>query len=303
MATSVYFNNQGASREQFLVEDLINESIRNHGIDVYYMPRDSRSSTDELFGDDPVKSYTQAIKIDMYLETTSDFEGNEEFFSKFGLEISKGVKMSVARRTFEKYVTAVVPSRNVPKEGDLIFLPIQQKLMELKFVEQEKNFFQLGKTGFRPGNRVGIEAYKNAYMFGLSMELFKYNGELIDTGYTEIDSIGDARAYAVEYTLTAGGSGTFRNGDIAYQGASLATATAKGTVIDWNVNTRILKIKHIKGAFTSNTSIVTSGGVSWTLSSGDAMEDANDPQEDNVRIENEAINILDFSEQNPFGEP
>lgn len=303
MATSVYFNNQGASREQFLVEDLINESIRNHGIDVYYMPRDSRSSTDELFGDDPVKSYTQAIKIDMYLETTSDFEGNEEFFSKFGLEISKGVKMSVARRTFEKYVTAVVPSRNVPKEGDLIFLPIQQKLMELKFVEQEKNFFQLGKTGFRPGNRVGIEAYKNAYMFGLSMELFKYNGELIDTGYTEIDSIGDARAYAVEYTLTAGGSGTFRNGDIAYQGASLATATAKGTVIDWNVNTRILKIKHIKGAFASNTSIVTSGGVSWTLSSGDAMEDANDPQEDNVRIENEAINILDFSEQNPFGEP
>jgi hypothetical protein len=299
MATSVYFNNQGASREQFLVEDLINEAIRNHGIDVFYIPRDSQSSLDEIYGDDPVKSFTQAIKIDMYLESTNDFEGNEEFFSKFGLEISKGVKMSVARKTFEKYVTSVVPTRNVPKEGDLVYLPTQQKLMELKFVEQEKNFFQLGRTG---GNRVGIEAAKNAYMYGLSLELFKYNGEFINTGYNDIDSIGDTRAFAINYTLSAGGTGTFRNGDIVYQGASLNAATAKGYVVDWDVTTRILKIKNIKGEFAAATAIVGPAGT-WTVSSSDDMENANDAQEDNVRIENEADNILDWTEHNPFGEP
>jgi hypothetical protein len=302
MATSVYFNNQGASREQFLVEDLINEAIRNHGIDVYYIPRDSQSSLDEIYGDDPVKSFTQAIKIDMYLETTDDFEGNEEFFSKFGLEISKGVKMSVARKTFERYVTSAVPDRNVPKEGDLVYLPTQQKLMELKFVEQEKNFFQLGRTGARGGSRVGIESSKNVYMFGLSLELFKYNGELINTGYAEIDGIGDFRAFALEFTLTAGGTGTFANGDVVYQGASLATSTASGYVVDWNVNTRVLKVKNIKGEFVTSTAIKGPNGT-WTMSSGNDMENVNDDQEDNVRIENEAINILDFTEYNPFGEP
>jgi hypothetical protein len=302
MATSVYFNNQGASREQFLIEDLINEAIRNHGIDVYYIPRDSQSSLDEIYGDDPVKSFTQAIKIDMYLETTDDFEGNEEFFSKFGLEIAKGVKMSVARKTFERFVTSVAPDRNVPKEGDLIYLPIQQKLMELKFVEQEKNFFQLGRTGTRgAGSRVGIETSKNAYMYGLSLELFKYNGELINTGYAEIDGIGDFRAFAINYTLSAGGSGTFLNGETVYQGGSLSTASATGYVVDFDVNSRILKVKNIKGEFASGTAIVGPSGT-WTISSSNDMNNVNDPQQDNVRIENEAINVLDWTEHNPFGE-
>ena len=84
MATSVYFNNQKATSEQFLVEDLIIESIRNHGIDVYYLPRSSQSSIDELFGDDPVKYFNTAFKVDVYLETFQDYEGNKEFFTKFG---------------------------------------------------------------------------------------------------------------------------------------------------------------------------------------------------------------------------
>ena len=55
MPTSVYFNNQNASREQMLLEDMVIESIKNHGIDVYYLPRTSQSVLDSLFGDDPVK--------------------------------------------------------------------------------------------------------------------------------------------------------------------------------------------------------------------------------------------------------
>jgi hypothetical protein len=95
MATSVYFNNQRATVEQNLLEDLIIESIKNHGIDVYYLPRESQSSIDELFGDDPVKYFRKAIKLEMYLESFQNYEGNQEFFSKFGLEIQEDLSVKL----------------------------------------------------------------------------------------------------------------------------------------------------------------------------------------------------------------
>ena len=288
MPVSVYFNNQGATREQFLVEDLIIESIRNHGIDIYYLPRASQSTFDELFGDDPVKSFNSAYKIDMYLETFNEFEGNQEFFAKFGLEIQKSAKVAVARRTFERLINPAL--RNTPKEGDLIYLPVQQKLLEIKTVEEEKNFFQAGKVA--------------PYMYALNIETFKYNGELLNTGIDEIDRIGNLEAFAIEYTLNAGGTSTFANMEIVYQGASLNAATAKAYVADWDKPNKLLKLRNIKGQFATNTAIIgVVSGASWTLASADTMEDANDDFDDNVRIETEADNILDFTETNPFGEP
>ena len=288
MPVSVYFNNQGATREQFLVEDLIIESIRNHGIDIYYLPRASQSTFDELFGDDPVKSFNSAYKIDMYLETFNEFEGNQEFFAKFGLEIQKSAKVAVARRTFDRLINPAL--RNTPKEGDLIYLPVQQKLFEIKTVEEEKNFFQAGKVA--------------PYMYALNIETFKYNGELLNTGIDEIDRIGNIEAFAIEYTLNAGGTSTFADMEIVYQGASLNAATAKAYVADWDKPNKLLKLRNIKGQFATNTAIIgVVSGASWTLASADTMEDANDDFDDNVRIETEADNILDFTETNPFGEP
>ena len=286
MAVSVYFNNQGATREQILIEDMIIESIRNHGIDVYYLPRESHSELDRLFGDDPVKKYTKAFKIDMYLESFQDFEGNQEFFSKFGLQIQKEARVAVARRTFERYVPSIL--RNVPKEGDLIFMPVQQKLLEIRFVEEEKNFFQAGK--FAP------------YMYGLNLEVFKYNGEIIDTGVAELDAIADLSAYGIEFTLNAGGSGTYDDHEIVYQGATLAAATAKGYVSSWDLPNRKLIIRNIKGSFAANTVIKGSeSNAQWTMTSGDSQENATDDFEENVLLENEADNILDWTETNPFG--
>lgn len=286
MGTSVYFNNQNATREQFLIEDLIIESIKNHGIDIYYLPRESRSSVDELFGDDPVKSFSKAYPIEMFLETFQDFEGNQEFFAKFGLEIQKTARVAVARRTFERYVPTAL--RNTPKEGDLIWMPIQQKLLEIKRVEEEKNFFQAGKLA--------------PYMFGLSIETFKYNGEFFETGILEIDAIQDTTSFAVEYTMNAGGTSTFEESEKVYQGASLAAATATGYVASWEKPTLKLRLRNIKGAFAANAAIVgTVSGASWTMASGNVQEDANDLFEDNVLIETEADNIMDWTETNPFG--
>jgi hypothetical protein len=286
MPVSVYFNNQGATREQFLVEYLIIESIRNHGIDIYYLPRSSQSTLDEIFGDDPVKYFNAAYKIDMYLETFNEFEGNQEFFAKFGLEIQKTAKVAVARRTFERAISTTI--RNTPKEGDLIYLPVQQKLLEIKQVEEEKNFFQAGKQA--------------PYMYGLTIETFRYNGELIKTGVEEIDNIGNLEAFALDYTMNAGGTGTYDDMEIVYQGASLAASTARAYVADWNKPNRILKLRNIKGEFTNNVAIVgVTSGASWSMGTVDTMEDANDGFDDNVEIENEADNVLDWTELNPFG--
>lgn len=285
-----------------LLEDMVIESIKNHGIDVYYIPRDSQSILDPLFGDDPVKSFTKAYPLDMYLESYNSFEGNEEFFSKFGLEINKGVSATLARRTFEKYIPTSI--RNVPKEGDLIWLPTQLKLMEIKFVEQEKSFFQLGRPGAARGPVSTIAGAKVGYMYEISMETFKYNGEIINTGIPEIDSIADLRAFSVEFTLQVGGVSTFSLGEQVYQGASLGAATASGYVAAWDKPTRILRVRDIKGEFITGAAIKgTSSGAIWTCVGGDQMQDASSAYDDNVRIENEADGILDFTESNPFGEP
>lgn len=296
MATSVYFNNQKATVEQQLLEDLIIESIKNHGIDVYYIPRDSQSSIDELFGDDPVKSYTQAFKIEMYLESFQDYEGNKEFFGKFGLEIQETAKLCMARRTFERYVTSASKVlENVPKEGDLIYLPVQYKLMEVKFVEEEKNFFQLGRDS------------KNPYMYGLTVEAFKYNGEYLNTGMSEIDRIADVQAVAVNYSMKfVDGSGTYDKFEWVYQGTSLAESTARAVVANWHAPSRTLKLRNIRGEFAANTMVIgNSSNAQYILQvTPDPLRNANnEDMQDNFRIETEADNILDFSEANPFGEP
>jgi len=304
MGTSVYFNYQGASREQLLIEDMIIESIKNHGFDIFYLPRDSQSSLDQLFGDDPVKSYTSSYPMEMFLETFNDFEGNQEFFSKFGLEVQKSARVAVARRTFEKYVPTTL--RNAPKEGDLIWLPSMQKLMEIKFVEQERNFFQLGRGAGRGGSAGSYEQLGKfiPYMYGLSIELFKYNGEVLNTGILAVDDLPNIHAFGVAYTLQSGGIGSFDRHEIVYQGTSLADATAKAFVSNWDLPSRILTLRNIKGEFASNVIIKGVNSLaSWTMLSGDTQNNATSSYDDNARIEQEADDILDWSELNPFGSP
>jgi len=298
MTVSVYFNNQAATREQMLLEDMAIESIKNHGIDVFYMPRTSQSILDTLFGDDPVKYYDSAIKIEMYLETFNDFGGQQEFFSKFGLQIEKTARVAVARRTFERYVSKNV--RTVPFEGDLIYLPAQKKLMEIRFVERDMSFFQLGK--FEP------------YMYALSLETFKYNGEFLNTGIEEIDLVADESALSTNYTVDVNSYSTpsFVRGEVAYQGTygDVANSNSKGIVVEFDRPEGVLRLRNIKGAFSNitgaNTIYGNSSNASANLVTYDILDNATIPQGeigDNVIIQSEADTYLDFSEQNPFGNP
>jgi len=172
MSTSTYFNNYAYKPEQNLYEDLIIESIKIFGHDVKYIPR-ILNNYDELYTEDSISSYETAIDIEMYVKSVDGFTGDGVFLSKYGLEIRDEVIFSVAKRRFEKQVTGVDPTRNVPKEGDLIYFPLNKKAFQIKFVDYKPFFYQHGK----------LQTYD------LVCELFEYSGEDFTTGNTEIDEI------------------------------------------------------------------------------------------------------------------
>jgi hypothetical protein len=300
MPTNFYFNNfptDQITSEQLLVEDLVIEAMQIHGMDVYYLPRTSGDSEDMLYGEDTLRKYTTAYSLEMYLENVTGMDGEGDFMSKFGLEIRDELTLLVSRRRF-KYTTG---ASNLirPREGDLIYIPLIQNFFEITFVEHENDqamFYTLGRG--RGGN---------VYVYALKMKQLVFSEEYIVTGNDEIDSqIRDA--YKRErITMAAGGTGTFVQDEIVYQGGSLATANAKATVHSWSGTTRNLDIIRVMGTFANNTmSIGATSNAQWTSAtvSNDTVFDNNAFEDvtDNTLIETEADAIIDFSEQNPFGE-
>jgi hypothetical protein len=297
---NLYFNNfpnDQVTSEQLLVEDLVIEAMQMHGMDVYYMPRSSGDSVDMLYGEDTLKRYTVAHSIEMYLENVTGMDGEGDFMSKFGLEIRDELSLLVSRKRF-KYTTG---ASNLirPREGDLVYIPLIQNFFEITFVEEENNqamFYTLGRG--RGGN---------VYVYALKMKQFVFSEEYIVTGIDEID--GQIRdSYKRErITMASGGTGIFEQDEIVYQGGSLATANAKATVHSWGVTTRNLDIIRVMGTFanntmsigaTSNARFISATVPNDTVFDTDVFEDITD----NTLIETEADAIIDFSEQNPFGE-
>lgn len=173
MATNPYFT-QGTSNEQTILEDLIVESLKIYGQDVYYIPR-TLVNKDIVLGEDVLSTFDSATLIEMYFEDVDDFQGQGTFLQKFGLEIEKSATLVVARRTWTKTITSAGLGRipNRPSEGDLIYFPMTKKLFEIRFVEHEDPFYQL----------------RNLYVYKLRIETFQYSSERLNTGVAVIDEI------------------------------------------------------------------------------------------------------------------
>lgn len=175
MATSVYFQNYHVTGEQKLLEDLIIESIRQYGIDLYYCPK-RLENFDEVYGEDAVSSYKGSYFVEMYIKNVDGWGGDGNFMAKFGIEIRDQVTLVVARRVFEDEVGSQEQLER-PREGDLIFLPLNKKIFQIKFVNHESMFYQLG----------ALQTYE------LVCELFEYSGERLNTGIEDIDEIEELR--------------------------------------------------------------------------------------------------------------
>ena len=175
MPTNFYINNTESSPEQNLVHDLIIESIKFYGIDVYWIPRKASSSADQIFGEDTLSSYVQPYLLEMYVKNVDGFDGEGDFISRFGLQIKDQITLTVSTRRF-----AQLEAGDRPNEGDLIYFPLNKHLFQIQFVEHESMFYT---TGPLP-------------VYDLRCETFAYNNETISTGIPEIDSIATKHAYS-----------------------------------------------------------------------------------------------------------
>tara|TARA_Y100001963_G_scaffold57964_1_gene81101 strand:- start:104 stop:973 length:870 start_codon:yes stop_codon:yes gene_type:complete len=287
MATNPYFNLHGTNTpEQRLIENLIIESIKTYGTDVFYCPR-TLNDEDTLMGEDNTSSYNSAHTIEMYIKSVDGFEGEGDFISKFGLQIKDQITFTVAKRRWAELNVQGEGRAESPAEGDLIYFPTTEALFQVMFIEDEAVFYQTG----------GLQTYD------LLCELFYYSDQNLNTGIEAIDKVEREQSYSIEFTLNTG-SGNYTIGETVYQGASLAAATVKGEVAKWVAADKKLTLMNMTGNFSGTVNIIgDSSDASYSITSFDAQESAADTQatQTNAEIEAAADAIIDFTEGNPFG--
>jgi len=294
MATSVYFNNYNSKGEQRLIEDIIVESIKIMGFDSFYLPIFNPEDRDILYGEDPVKKFTQAFNIEMYLSSAEGYEGQQDFFSKFGLEIRDSVRVILSKRSVEQRVPQNTSTR--PREGDLVyvrFLNGTGELYEITFTEQAKDFHMLGR--------------QQPYFYELRLEKFKYSQEIVDTGVDDIDHIVNDSGYTIKLN-TGANSGNVTNyyiHEIVYQAAdqTQANATVVGVVQSWSSSKSELMVSNIAGEFVDGAVLIgASSNAKYSLVSYDSqLDNSFNETYSNKYLNTEADSIIDFSENNPFG--
>ena len=189
MAKNVYFT-IGTKSEQRLYEDLIIESMKIYGLDVYYLPREM-VTTDRLFREDTLSKFDENYLIEMYLTNYDGFQGDGTLLTKFGVRISEEATFVVSRRRWEDLIQAKsnnLVSTERPNEGDAIYFPLTKQLFQIKFVENE--------TPLRPLGDVPT--------FTLVTELMEFADERLETGLAEIDKIAAETAYSIVHKITSG---------------------------------------------------------------------------------------------------
>ena len=367
MPTSPYFPTyySGYSGEQNLVQDLVDEQIKLFGSDIYYLPRTILK--DNTLDDIIYSKYQEQFQIEMLLENVTGFGETSEFISKFGLRITDEVKFRVSTRRWDEEVTDHAPNLtldNRPNEGDLLYFPLTKDLYEIKFVEREQPFYQMGKLQF----------------YTMTAEIYEVGSDSIETGVAEIDVIETTQSSSIKLFMDPGGTGDFQVGEeivgdefLAKATASIdngavdsvvitdtglyynqalppsvtfsgggATTDATGTatvsatglitgivitdggagyssaptvtvdyspkdnraeVKSWDSATRALEVINRTGTFTT-AEVVTglTSGAKWSPESFNTLNNTNSNYDQNFEIEEEADELIDWGEVNPFGE-
>ena len=181
MALNPFFL-QGTSSEQRLAQDLINEQLRMYGVEVTYIPR-KFVDTDNILNEVQSSKFDDNFAIEAYVNTYDGYGGQGDIMTKFGMSLRDELTLTVSKERFEDFIAPFLaanvgdPDSGItlatrPREGDLIYFPLGTRLFEVKFVEHEDPFYQLGKN----------------YVYQLKCELFEYEDEVIDTSIDIIDT-------------------------------------------------------------------------------------------------------------------
>ena len=288
MATNRYFK-QKVRSEQNLFEDLVIESLQMFGQDVYYLPREIVNK-DKLFLDDVPSRFSDAYKVEMYIENTEGFEGEGDLFTKFGIELRDQATFIVSRKRWVQLVGKRLEVANFrPREGDLIYLPMSESMFEIRRVETETPFYQL----------------KDLPTFRLQCELFEYSGEDFDTGVDTIQDVETENSFKYHLELDSGG-GRFIQGETVTQVFDTYNMTGEVAFASDSGNTlHLIHSGATDGLFhewTTTKSII--GTLSQHVSTPTSINQINDILNDNQNktFDDFESDFLDFSESNPFGD-
>lgn len=268
MALNPFFL-QGSPGEQRLVQDLINEQLKIYGVEVTYIPRQFvrretiiKEVESSYFGDN--------FLLEAYVNTYDGYSGAGDILTKFGMSLRDELSLVISRERFEEFVTPFLNSLDQeeillssrPKEGDLVYFPLGNRLFEVKFVEHEQPFYQLGKN----------------YVYEIKCELFEYEDEVIDTSIEEIDTLIKNQGYIstlqlVSYGSTATASATIGSGYIreiflnndgtGYTSPptiGITSAPAGGT----NASA-VATIRKVRNSYSIDKILITNAGVGYTV--------------------------------------
>jgi hypothetical protein len=302
MPTNVYFSH-GTRNEQYLVEDLIIESLKIYGNEFMYIPR-TLVSKDEILGEDRLSRFTSSFPIEMYFENVDSLDGQGAFIQKFGLMMEQSATLVVARRRWDqlvgRYGQTIIPTR--PCEGDLIYFPLTKGLFEIKFVKHQDPFYQLGKL----------------YVYKLQIELFQYASERIDTGISEIDAFETLKTFSTNTTRNP--YGAIRSVNITNRGSGYTSAPtvvftsgsgkgAAGTAIlgqgvDADKVIKVVMTNIGEGYQVAPVISFTGGGGTSAAATPNLEIDINRTESygDNNRFKQEADAYINFDVDNPFGD-
>lgn len=176
----------GSQTEASLLDDLVVEGVQIHGLSVLYLPR-TAVAFDKIYGEDVRPAFTQVVEIEMYLKSFTAFEGDGDFFSNMGVEIRDAATFSVAVSRFEEELGPSTPHGLVrPREGDLIWYPLNQKLFEIRYADKFAMHYPLGSL----------------FVYDLKVELFEYSDQTIQTGIPEIDAVAALSQDVLQRSVT-----------------------------------------------------------------------------------------------------
>lgn len=301
MATNVYFS-QGTKNEQYLVEDLIIESLRIYGQEMFYIPR-TLVAKDEILGEDRLSKFTSSFPIEMYFENVDSFAGQGAFIQKFGLMMEQSATLVVARRRWDQFIGRYGKTQlpNRPCEGDLIYFPLTKGMFEIKFVQHQDPFYQLGKL----------------YVYKLQVELFQYSSEFIDTGIKDIDAFETLKSFTTNATrsnygeviridMTNTGSGYTSAPTVVITSSTGVGAEATAILGTGGNSTKVVSVEVTSVGNKYQTAPVISfvGGAGVDAAAEAFIETNIDKVEsfaDNNKFKTQAADIL-FSASNPFGD-
>ena len=268
MALNPFFL-QGSSSEQRLVQQLINEQLKIYGVDVTYIPR-KFVKKDRILSEIQSSKFDDNFTIEAYVNTYEGYSGAGDLMTKFGVSIKDELVVTISKERFEDFISPFLEGMDDdeivlstrPREGDLIYFPLGQRIFEVKFVEHEQPFYQLGKT----------------YVYELKCELFEYEDEVLNTSIEEIDTQIEEEGFittlkVIGVGVTASGSALINSGYIREiflnndgSGYTSTPTVAISTAPSGGTNATAVAITTSRaGVYSIKEILLTNAGAGYTI--------------------------------------